>query len=59
MRGLDAALLSDDKMHRNGTKLCERRCRLDIRKRLFTVRVVKHWHKLPREVIDALCHEPL
>lgn len=52
MRGLDAALLSDDKM-------CERRCRLDIRKRLFTVRVVKHWHKLPREVIDALCHEPL
>jgi len=27
--------------------------RVDIRKKLLTVRGVKHWHRLPREVVDA------
>jgi len=30
---------------------------LDIRKKLFTVRIVKHWYRLPREVVDALSLE--
>jgi len=40
-------------MFGNSTKLYQRRFRLNIRKNLFTVRVVEYWNRFPREVIDA------
>ena len=34
-------------------KLREGRFGLDIRKKLCNMRVVKHWHRLPREAVEA------
>ncbi|KFV74567.1 hypothetical protein N308_00031, partial [Struthio camelus australis] len=37
----------------NGHKLNHRKFHLNLRNNFFTVRVIEHWTRLPREVVES------